>query len=113
MGFFYYNFMKKKILLFFLFIGYGNLFAQNQKIRSYVLDELNKPLPNVHVYTSTQKATLTNSEGSFEIILNDLDTLYISHIGFQTLFFSANKIPSKIILKSKDFVLPELVRVAF
>ncbi len=99
--------MKKKILLFLL-ICHSSLFAQNQKVTAYVLDELKKPLSDVHIYTNTQKFTLTNFEGKFELVLDSTDTLYISHIGFETLFFLANQIPFKIILKNKDFVLPEL-----
>jgi len=98
-------------LLFFIFWSFSS-FAQSKKIISWVLDTQNKPLADVHILTNNQKTSITNSEGKLELIVQNEDSIFISHIGYETQFFLAKDFPKKIVLKEQAMLLSQLEFVA-
>lgn len=74
--------MKKQLLLLFLIIQSGGLFAQ-QNITGKVSDESNEPLPGVSVIIlNTQRGTATDIDGNFSISASGNDTLVFSMVGY-------------------------------
>ncbi|NJK96006.1 MAG: SusC/RagA family TonB-linked outer membrane protein [Bacteroidales bacterium] len=74
--------MKKQLLLLFLIILSGGLFAQ-QNITGKVSDESNEPLPGVSVIIlNTQRGTATDIDGNFSISASGNDTLVFSMVGY-------------------------------
>lgn len=91
--------MLKKLILPVLFVCIFNATAQNQEQDSVVIDanqvlELKgiivngfdkKPLSGAHVYNmNSVKGTITNNDGSFSIPTKVNDTIFLSHLGFQS-----------------------------
>ena len=56
-------------------------------IRGQIVDGVNKkPLTGAHVFNmNTIRGSITNAEGYFEVPAKANDTLFLSHLGFQSL----------------------------
>lgn len=68
-------------LLMLLFCSWG--ISAQSLIKGMVLDEMGG-VPNVNIsIKNSEKGTITNAEGSFEVFAKVNDTLLISHVGYQ------------------------------
>lgn len=89
------------ILTFIIFSKFS--FGQSDSIiiSGTVIDgETNFPLSNVHLYSKNGMATKTNEEGVFELIVNENDSLKITHIGYKTLTYDIPHVtPGKYLTK--------------
>lgn len=86
--------------------------AQETKVQGLVLsaDSL-RPIPDTHVINvRTEKGTLTNARGAFEIEANPGDTLVFSNIAFSYLYWRVPENGGKhqILLKSRNYLLDEV-----
>ena len=95
--------MKKTILLFILLLVFIKLNAQDKTsvlIGKTVLDSL--PTADVHVVNlHTNKGTITNAKGFFEIPVKVGDSLFFSHLNLQGKFL----VISKQLLKDKNLII--------
>ena len=89
--------MKKLIVNIFLLMGV--LFsamsadAQAYQIRGYVYDSSrNFPLEAVSVISTSGKGTITNSEGYYEIVVTERDSIWFSYLNKPTIKFPVLKI---------------------
>ena len=91
--------MKKSILLLLLFV---NLNAQSVTVK--VLDSLSfSPIPFATVYFSNSSGIISDENGDFELIKNELtdeDSLFISSMGYNKISFSLNQFKDSIVFLS-------------
>ena len=91
--------MKKSILLLLFF---GNLNAQSVTVK--VLDSLSfSPIPFATVYFSNSSGIISDENGDFELIKNELtdeDSLFISSMGYNKISFSLNQFKDSIVFLS-------------
>ena len=91
--------MKKSILLLLFFI---NLNAQSVTVK--VLDSLSfSPIPFATVYFSNSSGIISDENGDFELIKNELtdeDSLFISSMGYNKISFSLNQFKDSIVFLS-------------
>ena len=73
----------QNILIFFLFLSILNLSAQNRMITGTVTDEQNIPLYQATVLVQdTDKGSITDEQGFFQIEADSSDVLEFSYVGF-------------------------------
>ena len=91
--------MKKSILLLLFFV---NLNAQSVTVK--VLDSLSfSPIPFATVYFSNSSGIISDENGDFELIKNELtdeDSLFISSMGYNKISFSLNQFKDSIVFLS-------------
>ena len=91
--------MKKSILLLLFFV---NLNAQSVTVK--VLDSLSfSPIPFATVYFSNSSGIISDENGDFELIKNELtdeDSLFISSMGYNKISFSLNHFKDSIVFLS-------------
>ncbi|MAV04881.1 MAG: hypothetical protein CMC31_04420 [Flavobacteriaceae bacterium] len=91
--------MKKSILLLLFFV---NLNAQSLTVK--VLDSLSfSPIPFATVYFSNSSGIISDENGDFELIKNELtdeDSLFISSMGYNKISFSLNQFKDSIVFLS-------------
>ena len=91
--------MKKSILLLLFFV---NLNAQSLTVK--VLDSLSfSPIPFATVYFSNSSGIISDENGDFELIKNELtdeDSLFISSMGYNKISFSLNHFKDSIVFLS-------------
>lgn len=83
--------MRKYLIVVGLLFAIINLTkAQQVEISGQIIDkETHEPVPYVHVVNiSTQKGTVSNTEGRFWVIMDKQDTLQFSSIGFEKSAFT-------------------------
>lgn len=84
--------MKNQLIFLFLLVSFSTF---SQKFTGIILDaKTRKPIYKTHIQ-SNKRVVFSNKKGFFSIILDDKDTLFISHIKYQT---------KKIALKNKEFL---------
>lgn len=67
--------------------------AQNYQVRGYVYDSSrNFPLEAVSVISTSGKGTVTNSEGYYEIVVTEKDSIWFSYLNKPTIKFPVLKI---------------------
>ena len=91
--------MKKYLLLVTSPLFVTNLFSEAITVTGKIVDNNNKPLQNVNIYSGT-KGTTTDNNGYFELSVNNDDLVNISHIGYKEIVFIADNIPNQITLDS-------------
>ena len=91
--------MKKYLLLVTFPLFVTNLFSEAITVTGKIVDNNNKPLQNVNIYSGT-KGTTTDNNGYFELSVNNDDLVNISHIGYKEIVFIADNIPNQIALDS-------------
>ena len=91
--------MKKSILFLLFFV---NLNAQSLTVK--VLDSLSfSPIPFATVYFSNSSGIISDENGDFELIKNELtdeDSLFISSMGYNKISFSLNQFKDSIVFLS-------------
>ena len=91
--------MKKSILFLLFFV---NLNAQSVTVK--VLDSLSfSPIPFATVYFSNSSGIISDENGDFELIKNELtdeDSLFISSMGYNKISFSLNQFKDSIVFLS-------------
>ena len=91
--------MKKSILLLLFFV---NLNAQSVTVK--VLDSLSfSPIPFATVYFSNSSGIISDENGDFELIKNELtdeDSLFVSSMGYNKISFSLNQFKDSIVFLS-------------
>ena len=91
--------MKKSILFLLFFV---NLNAQSVTVK--VLDSLSfSPIPFATVYFSNSSGIISDENGDFELIKNELtdeDSLFISSMGYNKISFSLNHFKDSIVFLS-------------
>ncbi len=95
--------MRSKIIILFILISAALL---GLEISGIVLNEKGKPIDNVIVSTDT-KAVITGKNGRF--ILKDISVdnkVTLHKIGYADIILFADKIPSKLILKTTPIQIP-------
>ena len=109
--------MKKAALILFvnIIINFNTVYGQHTaKIEGVVVDENNITLPYVSIKIGTQTSTMTNSEGSFSVKIDDAqlkDSLSISYIGYKNLKIPVLKLQTGLRVKlERDIVnLKEII----
>ena len=89
------------IIITLLFSSYT---IAEEKIKGYVFDENNEPMPGANVHwEKTTKGTTTNTDGYFELDQETTNQLVISHIGYTTYTIAVRPSdePLRITLKSE------------
>lgn len=85
------------ILSILSFLFCSNIYCQNIKVSSTIIDAENgEPIPYVTVYVSGNKGAVSNLDGHFEITVNEDSKLKISYVGYETLTLDAVDVPSEI-----------------
>jgi TonB-linked SusC/RagA family outer membrane protein len=107
----------KKLSIVLLLWGLTTLaLAQQQTLTGTVVDgETEESVPGVTILIDgTQKGTITNSDGSFTIVVNDSDVLRISYIGYKTqLIEVAGKSRLNITLEPDVISFDEVVVIGY
>ena len=107
--------MKKWILLLLITLTSTIIFSQekNKTIEGFIGYE-NHPLKDVHILNKTsQIGTITNDGGKFKIVVNENDTLLVSHLNFknQEILITHKIIKERAIIismKDETYVLDEV-----
>ncbi len=98
-------FNKYKLIIFILFIFFCHI-LEGITISGKVLDSQNKPLESVIVSSET-RMTLSKKSGYYFLMdVSENDEISFHKIGFEDKIYSAQKIPEKIFLTKKPFLLP-------
>lgn len=105
----------KLILIFFIYIGFTNVNAQQKKITGVVLDDTRMPIPSVNVtIEGTKKGTLTDFDGLFSIDASVGDKLIFSYLGMKTISVTiSNQTKLTITLETDNEILDEIVIVGY
>ena len=78
---------KYSIILILLYIAIQQFYAQNSKLVQFtgrLHDVEEQPLPYAHVLVlNNSKGTITDSDGKFSFVVEGLDTIMFSTIGFK------------------------------
>src|SRR4030042_7143495 len=80
----------KRIFFFFLLFSFfvNQLQAQDKKLiqlTGRVLDELRKPMPFAQVLVmNNYRGAITNNYGSFSVVVEELDSVLITSVGYKT-----------------------------
>jgi hypothetical protein len=105
---------KYVVVLYLLLVNSICLFSQETiKISGKVIDENNKPFPNVNIFLSqSKKGTITNKDGEF--FLNSLgksDILQVLYLGYETYSVKVNANTGRLIirLEPSPFELGEVI----
>lgn len=99
-------------LVLFLFVNTSSLLAQS--LSAYVLDSISKePIPYVTVLLNN-KGVITNEDGKFSFILDDVfkesDSLFISCIGYESVAKQLSEFKTnEILLSQKAIELKEVI----
>ena len=90
----------KRFIIFLLFVV--NLKAQSTSVK--ILDSISlNPIPFATVYFSNSSGVISDENGDFELIkneLNDEDSLFISSMGYKKVSYSLNRFNDSIIFLS-------------
>jgi iron complex outermembrane receptor protein len=107
----------KKLGMLLLLWGLTTLaVAQQQTLTGTIVDgETGESVPGVTILINgTQQGTITNSDGSFTIVVNDSDVLRISYIGYKTqLIEVAGKSRLDITLEPDVITFDEVVVIGY
>lgn len=97
--------MFNKLKLIILFIFFCHI-LEGITISGKVFDSDNKPLESV-IISSETRMTLSKKSGYFSLMdVSEKDEISFHKIGFEDKTYSAQKIPEKIFLAKKPFLLP-------
>ena len=103
------------LVLYFLFVLIPiRVSAQNQVISGICLDNRNRPIRDVGIYTiDSTILTVTNNDGLFSLkYSNPGDTIYASHVAFENIVYIIDSLDvnKRIVLKMKptSLQLPEV-----
>jgi len=92
--------IMKRFIIFLLFVV--NLKAQSTSVK--ILDSISlNPIPFATVYFSNSSGVISDENGDFELIkneLNDEDSLFISSMGYKKVSYSLNRFNDSIIFLS-------------
>ena len=101
-----------KSILIFITILFSSIAMAGEKIKGYVYDEYNEPLPGANIHwKGTQSGTTTNAEGYFELERKGNEKqIIVSYIGYatSTVTVGQQNEPLQITLKN-DIELDEVV----
>lgn len=99
--------MRKFLILIIIIFTFNNTHSQNRII---VLDSLNlKPIPFANISFDKNNGLYTDENGYFEINKNSNDTLYISHVSYNSYTIKTSEIKDTIILSQNAILLKEVV----
>lgn len=77
--------MTKHIFFIIITLFFSSYIMAEEKIKGYVFDENNEPIPGAHVHwDKTTKGTTTNMDGYFELEQDTNNQLIISYVGYST-----------------------------
>ena len=80
-----------------------------QEITARILDlQTKQPIPYATIVYAEDKGVITNEEGIFSLVNQDLNTLTISSMGYETLELAAASVPAEILLKPSSIQLNEV-----
>ena len=89
--------MARILFLIFLLISSSTSFSQVYTIRGTVYDSSrNYPLEAVSVLSTSGNGTITNSEGFYEIAVNEKDSIWFSYLNKPTMKFPVLKIANTL-----------------
>ena len=106
--------MKNKVIFFLFLFSSITAFAQNNVINGICLDNRNKPIKDVGIYSiDSTILAVTNREGLFELKNSKPgDTIYASHLAFDNLTYIIDSLnySKRIVFKLKpsQMSLPEV-----
>lgn len=96
--------MKYIVLLFPAF------FFKTHSQNVLVLDSINKkPIPFVNIFIGNNKGTYTNEYGYFNINRKSKDTLFLSHITYNSLQIKVSEIKDTLFLSPNAIILKEII----
>nr|WP_294894365.1 TonB-dependent receptor [uncultured Pedobacter sp.] len=102
------------VLLFFLFLGFGTLFAQQKVTGTVTSAKDGQPLIGVGVSEKGVKnSTLTNADGKFSITVTGKNNLVFSYLGFKALELKPTGATLNVILQEDLNKLNEVVVVGY
>src|SRR5690606_30008774 len=80
-----------------------------QEITARILDlQTKQPIPYATIVYAEDKGVITNEEGIFSLVNQDLNTLTISSMGYETMELKAASVPAEILLKPSSIQLNEV-----
>lgn len=93
--------------IFLLFLAF---FFKTHSQNVLVLDSINKkPIPFVTIFIGNNKGTYTNEYGYFNIDRKLKDTLFLSHIAYNSLQIKVSETKDTIILSPNAIILKEVI----
>lgn len=101
--------MRKVIALLFFIIYSYSTYSQ-QLISGNIFNQSNEPLNYVSVFISNKinTGTFTNEKGFFALKADISDTLFISHIGYESIKIKVSDFKGEVFLKENMYQLKEI-----
>ena len=104
--------MLRKIIIYLFFLCLLNipLLAQEKNISGFIFNESKSALPYASIFISNKPniGTFSDEKGFFSLKAELTDTLFISHIGYESIKICANDFKDKVVLVQKILSLKEV-----
>lgn len=101
--------MKKFLFLSFLGMTFSLSYAQNFVVSAKILDaESREALPSASIYIDTEKSTIANADGEFNIEASQTDVLTISYVGYYSVRVKAENVGMVVELTPYSIELNEV-----
>lgn len=100
----------KKIIVSIIFLCFKiSLSAQVVTFSGYVVNQSNEVIPYASVFISTKPniGTFTDEKGFFILKAGATDTLFISHVGYESMKLAVRDLKNQIVLKENTQILRE------
>lgn len=106
--------MKKTVLLFLMICPFYVLFSQT--IKGTVVNDIDKPIENVHIYLDgTKTGTTSAADGSFSLTSKDNNSLVFQKDNYETVIVNTSDVLNKklkvVLIKAKE--IEEVVIIPF
>lgn len=102
--------LKWSISFFMLLVSLQISFAQQLSISGVIMDSNEEPIIGATILeVGTTNGTTSNYDGIFSLNVKQESTIQISFIGYESLKFKADNLPSKIVLQENATELSDLV----
>ncbi len=109
------NLAIRRLLIGVLFLCVSNLSAQEQQqVSGKVTDDNGSPLPGANVqYADSNKGTVTDADGYYQIVVDEGATLIFSYIGYKAQTIKVGSRTTVDVVLSQNALLEEVVVIGY